>query len=327
MLGSAGQRIAAIGLGIRIRVVGLEAEAVVKGPHPGHLGAHDPAAAAVGALVNRKRAVEQVRYRAGGGAARVGWRVGRDLQDAVHGPVGDKGLDVLVEEREGQRVLAVRVPLDGRLGLVGAIRVEVRIAAGAGEGARIQAGPRRDVGEVGPGHHPRRGKTVQDVVVVLVGEIDARHNVRVTAISPDRIVITVGVLDLPLRTAEVAGRALLGVDDAQAEVAAPASGVDIGHGVPTQRVLVHRKTLLRIQDAAGVPEIVEQQVARRAAVDLPIGAQRARRRDPVQEIRRCHGAGKGARRRRVDRHMEPAVGGGVEHQFALVRRGFDAEID
>src|SRR5690606_19032758 len=93
------------------------------------------------------------------------------------GGVQDVVADVLVEHGAGQDRVVGEVPLGGEVQVGGAVRVQVRVAAAAGERLRAQPQVGGHVAEVGPRDHLGRREAQHQVVGQVIDDVEVGQEV------------------------------------------------------------------------------------------------------------------------------------------------------
>ena len=279
-------RITAVQFRIRVGIVCLQAEATPDRLGESKLRAPSLAAAAVGTLIDRERTVEQVRS-AGRRAGRI--RLSRRLDGKIPGyrHVHNERLDVLVVERQGERRIPVRVPLDRQVFLGRTVGVEIGVASRSCQRAGVERSARHDVGVVRPRHHFCRRKTHHDILPHIVGHVQGGQRIRVVALRGGRNEAAERIIDRAGSAGEdCAVCGLLRANDAQAEVSAPVIALEVAHDKAARGLLLCREALLRIQHASRLFKLSKEHALHGTCVHLPIAGQSARAGDVLEVVPR-----------------------------------------
>jgi hypothetical protein len=182
--------------------------------------------------------------------------VGGGLQRQLLGrrALDDVGRDVLVEEVDRQDRLRREVPLHRRVVLVGAIGIQVRVAARGRQQGLGQRGEAGHLGVVRTSQDAAGGHAEHQVVAHVEREVRRGQDVGVFLVARGRHHQAERVVDGARRTGRHAhppGVGLdLGVDDADADVTAPALALQVAHHVAAEGLLVEVEAFQRAEVVA-----------------------------------------------------------------------------
>ena len=157
----------------------------------------------------------------------------------LYGLVGDERLDVLVEQSTRKDLVFSVIPLERCVGLIRAVRINVRITALSRQRAGIESHARRHIGEIRTRHRASGGKTKDEVGTEIANGVDARQVVPVAAVHRDVSEVAESVLDLTRTADDIAGGVLVGAYNPKAGVPPPAARLQTRHGEAATDFLAH----------------------------------------------------------------------------------------